>query len=205
MSSRDREHDLALDMSTGGPFVCLSRICERKRAVYGDANRIRSEQAPDSRELRAVRAHLSPRNRDASLRGLLGIGEGAPACPSPGRCCPRKSCHRHKSARTRNPLPNPGCSRILKCCDPGLVRLRKRERERMSHCVGWSCPVAAEHFSSERNWRCQPYAPPTPCPAMSRGLTTLSYSASSTPFLSAASLSVLPLSSAWWAILLALS
>ena len=74
-SSRDLEHDIALDVPTGGSFVRPSSIRKRKCAVCGDANRTRIEQAPEFCELRAVRAHLGHRDRDAQLRGLLGIGE----------------------------------------------------------------------------------------------------------------------------------
>lgn len=46
-SSRDREHDVALDVSTGGSFVCRSGIRERKRAVDRDAYGARFEQDQD--------------------------------------------------------------------------------------------------------------------------------------------------------------
>jgi hypothetical protein len=37
-SSRDGEHDLALDVPTGGSLVGFSSIRKRKGAIYGDAN-----------------------------------------------------------------------------------------------------------------------------------------------------------------------
>src|SRR5882757_4144453 len=69
----DREHDLASDMPSGGAFVRRSGLRERKRAVDRDANRARVEQASQFSELRAGRADLSARHRDAQLRGLFGV------------------------------------------------------------------------------------------------------------------------------------
>jgi hypothetical protein len=45
LSSRDREHDLALDVPTDGSFVRLASIGKWKRAVDGDANCPGIEQA----------------------------------------------------------------------------------------------------------------------------------------------------------------
>ncbi len=86
--------------------------------------------------------------------------------------------------------------------DWNLNQTFNAKRENHAHHSVGACP---EHFRIFKPCLLGLYAPPTPRPAISRGLTALSYSASSTPFLSAASLSVLPESSAWWAILLALS
>ena len=74
-SSRDREHDLASNVPTSGSFVRLTSIGKRKRAVDGDTNRTGIEQTSEFCELRAVRTHLGHRDRDAQLRGLLGVGE----------------------------------------------------------------------------------------------------------------------------------
>ena len=74
-NSLNREDDFASGVSFRGPFVRLSRIRERNRAVDRDANRAGIEQASEFRELRAIRAHLGHRDRDAQLRGLLAIRE----------------------------------------------------------------------------------------------------------------------------------
>jgi hypothetical protein len=66
----DREHDLALDVPSGGAFVRRPGIRERKRAVDRDTDRARFEQVTHFGELHAVRADLGARDRDAQLRGL---------------------------------------------------------------------------------------------------------------------------------------
>nr|WP_035920659.1 hypothetical protein [Frankia sp. QA3] len=58
-------------MPSGSAFVRGSGIRERERAVDRDADRARVEQAPQFGKLRAVRADLSARDRDAQLRGLF--------------------------------------------------------------------------------------------------------------------------------------
>jgi len=73
--SGDSEHDLALNVPMGSSFVRLASIGKRKRAVDADTNRSGIEQATEFCKLRAVRAHLGCRDRDAQLLGLLGAGE----------------------------------------------------------------------------------------------------------------------------------
>jgi hypothetical protein len=56
--SNYRKDNLALDVPVRGPFVRLTGLGQRKRAVDGDAHCTRLEQAPKLGQLRAVGAHL---------------------------------------------------------------------------------------------------------------------------------------------------
>lgn len=52
---------------------CAARASASERAVYRDADRARVEQASQFGELRAVRADLGARDRDAQLRCLFVV------------------------------------------------------------------------------------------------------------------------------------
>lgn len=51
---RNRQHDLALNVSLCSTFVRFAGIGKRERAVDGNANHTRVEQAPEFGELRAI-------------------------------------------------------------------------------------------------------------------------------------------------------
>jgi hypothetical protein len=58
-----------------GSFVHFPSICEQERALYGDANGTRIEQAPYFRQLHTVRSDLGCRDRDAQILSLRGAEE----------------------------------------------------------------------------------------------------------------------------------